>query len=121
MDILLGLAISAHMGFVGEYNAIHPHVRAEFDNTLVAGAYYNSEENLSLYLAKHFENPKGYFMEVGVVSGYEFDDAPIIPFFRAGKDINENCSLFVAPAVEVVDGENQIAVVFGVEYKTKVK
>jgi hypothetical protein len=119
MDILLGLAISAHIGFAGDYNAVHPQIRAEFNNTLVAGAYYNSEENVSLYLAKHFENAKGYFMEVGVVSGYDIQDAPIIPFVRAGKEINENCAVFVAPAVEVVDGENKIAVVVGVEYKFK--
>jgi hypothetical protein len=121
VDILLGLAISAHIGFVGEYNSIHPNVRAEFDNTLVVGAYYNSEENISLYLAKYFENAKGYFMEVGVVSGYDIQDAPIIPFFRAGKEINENCAVFVAPAVEVVNGETNIAVVVGVEYKNKVR
>ena len=119
MDIFLGLALTAHLGFVDDYNYVHPNVRAEFDNTLVVGTYYNSEENISFYLAKHFENTKGYFVDIGVVSGYDIEDALIIPFFRAGKEITENYSVFVAPAIEVVDGENNIGAVLGFEYKFK--
>ena len=60
-------------------------------------------------------------MDLGVVSGYNIEDAPIIPFFRAGKEFNDNYSLFVAPAVEVIDGENQIGAVAGFEFKFKVR
>ena len=119
MDIFLGIALTAHLGFTSEYNHIHPNIRAEFDNTLVAGTYYNSEDNVSFYLAKHFENTKGYFMDVGVVSGYDIEDAPIIPFFRAGKELTENYSVFVAPGIEIMDGETQIGAVLGFEYKFK--
>lgn len=121
MDILVGLALTAHLGFVNDYNYVHPNVRLEFDNTIVAGTYYNSEENVSFYVAKNFKNTKGYFVDLGVVSGYDIEDAPIIPFFRAGKEFNDNYSLFVAPAVEVIDGENQIGAVVGFEFKFKVR
>ena len=39
------LALSLHMGLEGDYNNIHPHVRCDINNT-IAGAYYNSEENV---------------------------------------------------------------------------
>ena len=51
MDVLLGIALSSHIGFQFDYNEIHPQIRLESEKYAV-GAFYNSEENISLYGAK---------------------------------------------------------------------
>ena len=41
------VAITLHLGLEGDYNNIHPHGRCNVDDW-ITGAYYNSEENVSL-------------------------------------------------------------------------
>ena len=108
--------MTAHLGLFGEYNTIHPHVRAEFDNTMVAGMFYNSEENISVYLAKNFENDQGFFVDLGVVSGYDVAKTPVVPFVRAGKKITKNYTVFVAPVIEDYDGKTITGAVIGLEF-----
>lgn len=107
MNILYGLALSAHMGFNGEYNAIHPHVRLEKDS-YATGLYWNSEENLSTYLSYSFKMDK-YFLEIGAVSGYSETN----PLVRAGIEV-ENFNLFVTPGFE--RRNDGLKLVFGVEF-----
>ena len=58
------LAISTHLGLDGDYNSVHPHARCTTDNW-VTGAYYNSEKNMSYYIAKTISN-----FEIGLATGY---------------------------------------------------
>ena len=46
--LTLSLALSSHIGMVGEYNEFHPHIRYQ-DNQFISGAYYNSLNKISLY------------------------------------------------------------------------
>jgi hypothetical protein len=115
MDILLGIIVSSHLGFVGEYNEIHPHIRSEFDNGVVAGLYYNSEENVSAYIGGIYKDKNGFFIEGGLVSGYDIAEMPLIPYVRVGKEIGDNFNVFIAPGVETVNGETNVGVVIGAE------
>lgn len=91
MDVILGLALSTHIGFNNSYNYIHPHIRLQEEN-LVAGVYYNSIEKISLYIGYEYDY-KDFMFEFGTVSGY-FKETPVIPYFRMGyKDI------FVSPSI----------------------
>lgn len=105
MSITLGLALSLHLGFEGEYNSIHPHLRYNVDN-YIAGVYYNSEENVSTYVGKRFEH-NDFGLEVGAVTGYT--TAPVVPYARVTYD-----NFFIAPGVEENDNTG---VVLGYEFK----
>lgn len=114
MDILLGIATTVHLGFAGDYNEIHPQVRFEKDH-YIAGAFYNSEENISLYAGLQYVFDNGIFVEGGIVSGYDAV-APIVPFARAGYEINDMTNVFIAPAGEVNNtGELNVGLVLGLE------
>ena len=112
MDILLGLAVSQHLDFHYDYNRIHPHIRLEH-NGVIAGAYYNSEEEISPYAGYRFEH-NGLGLELGAVGGYT-KLGVVIPYVRGTYDLTDNVILFVSPAGERVDGEINYGVVAGVE------
>ena len=60
------LALSMHIGLENDYNQIHPHARCEMSNDILYGAYYNSEERVSLYFGKTLDNvERGWDMEYG--------------------------------------------------------
>jgi len=109
------LALSLHMGLEGDYNNIHPHVRCDINNT-IAGAYYNSEENVSFYVGKKI--PMYYLgtlhqmnnveVEVGLVTGYS--GAKIAPMLRVKKG-----NWFMSPTYETMS--NNVGVVFGYEFR----
>jgi hypothetical protein len=104
-SLTLTLALSLHLGLEGDYNSIHPHLRYTTDN-YIAGAYYNSESNLSTYIGKRWEH-NDFGLEAGAVTGYS--QADIMPYVRGTyKDF------FVAPAVE---GDDTIGAVIGYELK----
>jgi len=103
--IELGLAFSLHLGLLSEYNEIHPHIRWKQDN-FIAGAYYNSTENISPYAGYRFEH-NGLGLEIGAVSGYE-NLGGIIPYVRGTYK-----NFFIAPAAE---GQRTGAVI-GYEFK----
>ena len=85
--IALSLAISMHIGLANDYNNIHPHARCDIDNT-ITGVYYNSEDKLSAYIGKKYNN-----LELGLVTGYSGGD--IVPMIRY-----TNNGLFISPAYE---------------------
>lgn len=118
MDLLIGLALSAHLGLNDTYNEVHPHVRLEAENSVVAGAYYNSMERASLYVGYEWTK-ENFFAEGGLVSGYD-EVSPIVPYVRAGLDFN-NKRIFVAPVAEKWNGEMQYGAVAGVEFLFSVK
>lgn len=113
MDILLGLAVSQHLNFQNDYNEIHPHVRLFYDG-YIAGAYYNSVENISPYAGYRFEH-NGLGLEVGVVGGYPAFGVAV-PYVRGTYDLNDNVVFFVAPSGEVNRNTTNIGIVAGVEF-----
>ena len=112
MDIILGLALSLHLGLEGDYNEIHPHVQVR-DGYFIAGAYYNSENKLSPYLGIRSEGELGY-LEFGIVDGYDAFDAPV-PFTRIGYTLDDNTSIFVSPALEKINKNVTSGLVIGLE------
>lgn len=116
MDILYGLALTMHLGLEGSYNQLHPHVRLE-QNNFIAGAYLNSEKNISPYAGMKY-NYKNVFAEGGIVGGYS-EVGDVIPYARLGYNMSDNTAIFVAPAVEKTSGETNIGAVLGFELKFK--
>jgi hypothetical protein len=108
MDILYGLALSLHLGFEQDYNMIHPHIRLKHDD-YIAGAYYNSEDVLSLYAGLEFEQ-ENWNYEFGVVTGYSSDR--IYPFFRSTYDLNDNIIGYITPAIE----GDTVGLILGLEF-----
>ena len=97
------LVVSAHLGLDGDYNSVHPHVRCTTNN-LITGAYYNSERNMSYYVAKTISK-----FEIGLVSGYSsYNVLPMIRYINNGW--------FVAPSYEK---SNNLGLTVGYEIKFK--
>jgi hypothetical protein len=76
-SVILG-GFSKHLGALGEYNETHPAIGYALDNGLEFGAYHNSIEKTSLFIAKT-ETPwrfKGFNFgyRVGAASGYGGDN-----------------------------------------------
>jgi hypothetical protein len=103
--IELALAFSLHLGLNEDYNQVHPHIRYNEQN-YIAGAYYNSERNVSFYLGKRWEY-NGIGLEAGAVTGYSGGD--VLPYGRATYE-----NFFVSPAIETPD---TVGVVLGYELK----
>lgn len=112
MDILLGLALSQHLNFHHDYNAIHPHIRLQND-LFIGGAYYNSVERISPYAGMRLEL-EDHGIELGIVGGYPALGT-VIPYARYTYDINDNLRLFATPGGEVVNNETHYGIVLGVE------
>lgn len=111
MDILIGLALSAHLGFSQDFNSIHPHVRLQ-QNNFIAGAFYNSEKAMSAYAG--IELSKGRWnYEIGAVTGYS--DAEVLPYLRTTYELSKHSYVFAAPAIS---GSNT-GIVLGVELLVK--
>jgi len=117
MDILLGLAFSTHLGLEGTYNEFHPNIRLQTEQ-YIAGAYYNSEKNISLYVGKEINFDKLGF-ELGVVTGYPAYDYPVAPMARATYQLSEDHKFFIAPAYEIAEDGDNLGVVFGLEFQLK--
>ena len=103
--IELALAFSLHLGLEGDYNEIHPHIRYNEQN-YIAGAYYNSESNISFYAGKRWEHNRFGF-EAGAVTGYSGGD--VLPYGRVTYN-----NLFISPAIEKPDN---VGLVVGYEFK----
>ena len=102
MEILTSIALSLHLGFEGDYNSIHPHIRLQ-EQQYVAGVYYNSESNLSPYVGYRFEHNE-FGLELGAVGNYS--TAPVIPYVRGTYK-----NFFIAPGIE----RDNIGIVFGID------
>ena len=99
--IEFSLALSYHLlGEAYDLNYIHPHVRYESD-TVIAGAYYNSEYRTSLY----FGTKLNEYIEVAFVTGY---GDKVLPYVRATYD-----NWFIAPAAY----PDSVGAVIGYEVK----
>ena len=117
MDILLGLVFSTHLGLQGDYNEFHPNVRLQTEQ-FIAGAYYNSEENISLYVGKEVNFGK-LGLEFGITTGYDSYDYPVAPMARATYQLSEDHKFFVAPAYETSSTGDNLGIVFGLDFTLK--
>ena len=104
MNILWGIALSAHLGLAGEYNSIHPYVETSRDN-IVAGAYYNSENKISLFAGIDYKLGENTSMRAGVASGYS--RLGLVPMFKLTHK-----NIFVMPAAE----PNRVGLVLGYQF-----
>jgi len=102
MELILAIALSHHIGMEGDYNEIHPHVQLQLDSGFVAGAFLNSESNVSPYLGWRFEYDAA-FMELGAVAGYAA--ITVAPYVRVGYEIKQGVDLFLAPVMEFNDDD----------------
>jgi hypothetical protein len=103
------IALSLHLGLNHAYNNIHPHIRCEH-LPQVTGLFYNSERNLSAYIA-HTITIANTQLELGLVTGY---DRPVVPLIRLTyKDF------YITPALET--DTHSIGVVIGIEFKIATK
>jgi hypothetical protein len=110
-----GLALSMHAGLTGDYKEVHPYVNYSSNNVHV-GAYYNSESNVSPYIHYRLENDSGYFLDLGIVGGYNSFD--VLPLARAGKHFKgAPASLFVSPAYELTPNGNNFGAIVGIQFK----
>ena len=103
----LFLALSMHVGLEADYNNIHPHARCTVDNK-IAGVYYNSENRISTYVGREFELDEYWTLELGLMTGYESEDVLPMIRYKAG-------GLFISPAYEKHNGEENFGVVIGWE------
>lgn len=94
MDLLLGLALSAHIGFGNNINGFHPMLQLQ-KNNFIAGAFYNSESNASLFAGLSSKLGK-FNIEYGLATGY--NQGVVVPFVRGIYNINDNINVFVVPA-----------------------
>ena len=100
----LVLAFTGHL-LPGDFNEIHPGIR--YERPPLMGAFFmNSEGNPSLalgfYESLRLTEDVLLFAEIGGASGYSGGD--VVPFARAGIELNDTIRLFVAPAANL-DGD----------------
>lgn len=95
------LALSYHT-FTDDLNSVHPCVK--YDNFSL---FLNSENNISLAYYEKFDYEK-MWLETGIVSGYQYAD--VLPFIRAGIEIDEDIDIFLLPVPTY-------GFVYGIEYK----
>lgn len=102
------LAVSAHVGMGGGWNAIHPCVRYERGPWAV-GAYVNSEYAISPFVTYSIGQP--LVAELGLVGGYSM--APILPTIRVGY-LADQTFVFIAPGYAKGEG---LGFVLGTEWR----
>ena len=112
--IIFSLALTTHVGLADSYNNVHPHVRYIEDGA-IAGAYYNSVNNLSVYIGHRMELGSNIGVEVAGVTGYPAF-GPIAPYVRGTYDYG-SVRAFVAPAYESWhDDSVNVGIVTGIEF-----
>lgn len=110
-NLTAGVALTLHLGLVGEYNQVHPYARYTYDSNFIVGAYYNSEERVSGYIGYEIDITHKVSIELGVVSGYQSRD--LLPMGR----ITYDDTLFIAPAIEYdSDNADTVGVVIGIQF-----
>ena len=104
--LVLGIALSMHVGLQDNYNQVHPYLMCE-KNQITTGVYYNSLDKVSVVLAKEYDLTDDLKLDVGIVSGYVYD---VVPMVRLKYK-----NLFLMPALE----DDRTGLVFGYQYEFK--
>jgi hypothetical protein len=118
--IVLGLGITLHSGFSYDYNYLHPYIEYQYGN-LRAGAFYNSEENISTYGGINLQLLNDFSVDTGLVTGYtELSEDQLYdftPYVKFNYHYNDNVTLFTTPGAEVQDDETvNYGVVGGISF-----
>ena len=100
------MAVSIHIGYLGNYYSLHPDLRCTTQN-IIAGAYYNSGQRVSVYAGRKVAMGDG-FLEIGLSSGYG-DEA--IPMLRYRKG-----NIFVVPAYQDSKKEKVYGLLIGWQF-----
>ena len=106
--LVLGLALSMHIGLENNYNQVHPYLMCE-KNQVITGIYHNSLDKTSVVLAKEFDLHDDLQLDVGIVTGYVYD---VVSMVRLKYK-----NLFLMPALE----EDRTGVVLGYQYEFNFK
>ena len=101
--LVLGIALSMHVGLQNDYNQAHPYLMCE-KNEIITGVYYNSLNKPSLVLAKEYSLSDDLKVDLGLVTGYVYD---VVPMFRVRYK-----NLFMMPALE----DDRSGLVFGIQF-----
>ena len=101
--LVLGIALSMHVGLQNDYNQAHPYLMCEM-NEIITGVYYNSLSKPSLVLAKEYSLSDDLKVDLGLVTGYVYD---VVPMFRVRYK-----NLFMMPALE----DDRSGLVFGIQF-----
>ena len=87
-NLILSVALSAHLGMSGDFNSVHPTITYKKDN-IISGIFYNSESQISLFVAQSREY-KNYTIATGIVTGYS--SSAVVPMIKINRG-----GFFVAP------------------------
>jgi hypothetical protein len=110
--IALLLSFSLHLNLEGNYNSIHPQIECE-KNTIIYGAYYNSQNRMSLYAGTRIPLRNEWELDLVVASGYNTRD--IQPMLRLKRK-----NFYIAPTYETINNNNtNYGILIGVEIKLK--
>lgn len=113
IDIVLGIAVTAHLNMAGNFNDTHPFIEAQYENYSV-GAYTNSLYGTSTYAKYTFTYTNNSFIDIGVVTGYPApNDIPVIPYYRMGYNLTQSTAVFTTPTWQ----DNKLGAVLGFEVK----
>ena len=112
--IVLGLGLSLHLGFSQDYNPVNPYVEYQHDN-LRAGAYYNSEENISVYGGVNLPVYDIFSVDTGLLyGGYPALPNDLLPYVKFNYHYSDSITLFATPGAErQVDDTLQYGIVSG--------
>ena len=116
--IVLGLGLSLHLGFSQDYNSVHPYVEYRHGN-LRAGAYYNSEEHISVYGGVNLPVYDIFSVDTGLMSGYPNlttdQSHDFLPYAKFNYHYSDSITLFATPGAErQVDDTLQYGIVSGI-------
>ena len=107
VSIGCGVATSLHVGLNEDYNynAIHPYCKIETEDNLIAGAYYNSVRDLSIFAGYEYDFNDDTSIEFGLTTGYFYDFTPTVR-------VNYK-NWFLMPAMD----NGEYGIVIGVDYE----
>lgn len=106
-SLILGAHLATyHFDRVG-YNELNigPYVQCD---SIVAGAYYNSERNVSFYIGKQYS-----YLTIGLVSGYKRN--VVVPLIVPSIKLNDTFRLSFVPPIKGISG----AIHFSIEKELK--
>ena len=103
------LTLSIH-AIPGDYNAIHPGAVVQCDR-FIAGAYYNSEYNMSAFAGVEIPITNRFNIEAGLVTGYE--DQAVLPSARFTYEVTDDFRWFATPIMT----SGNLGAVFGLELR----
>ena len=109
-SLAFGIAFSAHLSMIGDYNSVHPYAECVNDNGGMTSVYYNSMDEITIFGGYRHEFNDDWSLDVGLATGY-VDDYPAVPMGRLRYK-----NFFIVPGVEYYNNEYQFGTVIGVQF-----